>query len=386
MADNNNNPQSQGPNANAGADQASRPRPVPQQQDKPKPPEPNAIAKVRDVLHRHFRITGFESFTRGTARAILLNQQVLGRLVNLFADVFHSMWNSGFSQIDPVAAVSVAAQCQLLARNYIHSWMIDLYSSVRLAVQKKSPAIFLAHFAQDIGFTGLKFDPFLTQLAAMLHPVQCNSSLEETLYTWRFDLDQARQHNNWFNIPNVAVNDLSIRRQNAIVDTLIRSKQVSMSAPKTGTTTGSGSTLLDFYPRNPNAEPVYGLSWLNLTDNFSDTDLAIMFIIARDFHANRLGPRFVFESFHEAVRNAAVAPYPAANIEEEDTYEDNAVRGFHVDADGNEVADYRDARGQDAEVATLYFRTFWFYRKMHLVDIDATMRQSSLMMIVKSGV
>jgi hypothetical protein len=159
-----------------------------------------------------------------------------------------------------------------------------------------------------------------------------------------------------------------------------------MSAPKTGTTTGSGSTLIDFYPRDPNAEPVYGLSWLNLTDNFSDTDLAIMFIVARNFHADRLGPRFVFESFQQAVRDAFVAPYPAANIEEEDTQEENAVRGFHVDADGNEVANYRDARAQNAEVATLYRRTFWFYRKMHLADIDANMRQSSFMMIVKSGV
>lgn len=363
-----------------------RPVPVPQTQTKPKPTAPDATAKARDRLIQSFRIFGFEEFARSHGMDIELSQNVTTSLVALYADVITSMWNTGFSQIDPVAVANIPGQAALLARNYIHSWMIDLYSSVRMAVQKKDAPIFIANFQTDIGFTGLKYDSFLNYLAAMLHPVQCNASLEETLYIWTFDLDTARADGNWFNLANVAAGDLTARRQNAIVDTFSRSKQVPMSLPKTGTSTGSGATLLDFYPRPADEENTKAYSWLNMTDNFTDTDLVIMFVIGQDFHATRLGPRFEFKTFIQADRNNFVAPFTAGNIIIEDTQQDNHVRGFHRDAHGAEVQDYANARDQAAEVATLYKREFWFYRKMHIQEMTLYSRQVNHMQIVKSTV
>jgi len=345
----------------------------------------NAITKCRDTLMKDFRIIGTETNVRSTVRTIEVSEGFKTNLIDLYAFAFRSLWNCGFNNIDPVQATNANAQCALLARNYIHAWFIELYASTRSAVQKKDSTVFVAQFQANLGSSGLKFDTFLNKLFAMMHPVQCNNSLEETLFVYTFDVDTTRQYGNIFNLPNVTTNDLTVRRQNQIIDTLTRTKQVPMSLPATGTSLGSAATLLEFYPAEQNNK-TEALSWLNQTDNFNDTDVAAMYIIGTDIPAHRLAPQYDYESFIEDERNASVCPFESANerIINNETPAEH-VRGFHVDRNNNEVATYADAADQSGEVSRIYSRNIFCYRKKHLDHIENRTREIEFIKIVKSG-
>lgn len=293
------------------------------------------------------------------------------------------MWNSGFNSIiTNVAQAGIQNQCESYAKNYIHNFLIDLYSAIRQVALNQAPDIAGQCYDAEIGRTGHKYDPFLRGLFNLMHPVLCNNALEESLVFINMNYDRTRQHNNWFNLADIAEHDLDMSRTFAIFDTLDRSKQVTMSSLQFGTTRGSGAALIDFYPRV--GDKTHAFTWLNMDNNYNDNDLTLMYIVAQDLFEQRFGPRYVFNDQRtEGDRDDLEPPFYAEIIVNEDDPVPNAMRPYHVNQRGDEVESYADARTQAVEVVTMYSRTVFFYRKLVLQTINPLDRYNAFKQIVE---
>jgi hypothetical protein len=380
MADNN----QQNQQAPAREGQNAVPVPRPDQNQARRPPAPTGLDHARDLLMNTDRVILFGQYTRNFGRARTLAQAFTTSVCDIYATLFRSMWNCGFSSIVPnIQAANIRNQCTIYARNYVHNLLIDTYNDVREVALKENPDIALAHYLPVIGKTGHKYDAFARELFNLLHPVTCNNALEETLVYVDFNIDTTRDHGNWFNLADVADGDLTQDYTYAIFDTLDRAKTVTMSNVQFGTARGSGASLIDFYPRDNNAK-AEAYTWLNMDNNYNDKQLTVMYIIAQDLFTDRFGPRFE----HDLVatpedRNLLEPPFYAEIIFNEDETLTNQLRAFHVNSDGREVQNYEQARTQEVEVIPMYRRTHFMYRKKVLQEINEINRYQAFKIIVE---
>jgi hypothetical protein len=361
--------------------ETSVPRPVPMPLAKSdRTPHQLPIGKIRDSLTIQGRLTSIERNPRGSVQTAVINPAVYASICENYVPLFHSYWNQGFSQLEQSQPAQAEQKIEIYAKNYLHSFLIDLYSSVRRSVSSKDIPTFIDHFDEDIGTTGNRYDSFLTALFPMLHPVQQSGSLEESLHIWTFDLDKTRPHDNWFNIPNVRAGDLTFSRQRGVISVLERAKDIELYSPPIGTSLGCGSTLLDFYPL---AAPTMAVSWLNQDNNYPDTNLVIMFIINTSFSELKLGPRYTTLIFPTPqLRDQEEPPFPSGVIEIEDTTHPNWLHAYHVGVNKERVDTYAAAREQQVEVINGYSRTFWYYRKVVIDHSDPFIRLNSFKQLV----
>jgi hypothetical protein len=340
------------------------PRPAPAPRPAPTPvPGPSTgpgnPGKARDILNNASRIDNFKTIPRLVCETILFSNDFITRLVVLAEFLIRQVWNQGANSIDPIAAGAAAANAQIavLARNLIHHWFIDLYVGIRNSVQSLDPIIAQTNFVAELGNTGHGYPPFFSALYSMLMPTVSNRGTAEICYVPTWDFDLTRTHSNWFDIANMAANNVNARRFSALIDVFKRSKSVVITSLKVGTKHGSGSIFLDFWPLN-NID--HANSWLYMDNNFNDMDLTVMYIIGLDIFADRLGPHFTFVPTHDQnTRDEQTTSYYAGFIENEDDvnaageYIDDSVNP-HVVAHGN-----------------LYSRTTWAYTSRVLRNIDA---------------
>jgi hypothetical protein len=360
-----------GPTPSAPAPPAPAPRPAPMPKSGPSVDSGNT-GRARDVLNNAGRIDNFKTIPRLACETIQFANPFITRLTELAEFLIRQVWNQGANSIDPLAAGAAAANAQIsrLARNFVHHWFIDLYVGIRNSVQSLDPAIHLVNFNTELGSTGQGYPPLFSTLYSMLMPTVSNRATAEVCYIPTWDFDSARAHSNWFNIPNMAANDVSARRFGALIDVFKRSKSVNITQLKVGTKFGSGAIFLDFWPiGNIN----HANSWLYMDNNFNDMDLTVMYIIGCDIFDQRLGPHHTFLPTHDQnIRDAYALPYIAGFTETEDQtnpggeYIDTTVNP-HAIANGN-----------------IYSRTTWAYTARVLRDIDAFLQDQAMNLFNKA--
>jgi len=350
------------------------PNPVPR--PAPGPPVPRLDSgfpgKARDMLNNADRITNFKEIPRMTCEEALINTDFTDRLVDIISFLINQIWNQGANGIDVIAAgnANQINQIARLARCFVHFFYLDLYTGIRDSTKMLDPTILAAFFPVDLGVTGQPYPTFFSLIYSMLMPIIANRGLAEVCYIPRFDFDYARAHNNWFNIANIAANDINVRRFGALIDVFKRSKSLACIPLKTGTKFGSGASLLDFWPIGP---MTHANSWLYMDNNFNDTDLTVMYILGTDIFHHRYGPFYVHPPTpDENTRNGYTLPYYAGVVENGDTTTPNT--------------DYINDTAAPPVIVNgnVYNRTSWAYVSKVLESIDTFIQDQALNTLSKA--
>jgi len=244
----------------------------------------SSLKNASEFLNENQKIMFFKSHYLKYRRYADLNlQNIFNSLVGLYSNLIKSQYHRFKRLFDSLCdQVHGVANWTVLARIYVSTWFVDLYVSIREAVQKLSSVAFNEFYHHELIHCSLEYDEFLVALNAAIKPTHVQWASEDALY-----IPLLSRNPNW-NAQTAnpfAIQDFSYNIDvfYAIIE-MMKSEKIWRITNLSSNTLGRPSWLFDWHAND------IACAWFPPDGNFNYEDVTVSYIVGVAC-TPKLGPR-----------------------------------------------------------------------------------------------